>query len=153
MNFKYGELNHDFYEVQIYSVGQSVDLTTCKISKSVMKFFITKLSKYIHSKYDCDIYFYDENIIDLNFILKKSFNGINTKVSFKVGLGLADRYANLRLNDFALDSAMALLTDDTHIYSADVSISKNEEYIEREQEVDKLGPFFAHGTMQVYRNK
>lgn len=151
MEFKYGELNQDFYEVQIYAVGQSVDLTTCRISKSVMEFFITKLAKFIHSKYGYDIYIYDGNTIDLNFILKQSFNGINNKVSFKVGLGIADRHDKLQLNDFVLDSAMGLLADEKHICDVDCSISKNEEYIERPKEVDKLGPFLAHGIMRRYR--
>lgn len=78
MEFKHGELNQDFYEVQIYVVGQ---------------------------------------------------------------------------NDFALDIAIGLLADEKHICDVDCSISKNEEYIERPKEVDKLGPFLAHGTMQDYRNK
>lgn len=133
MEFKYGELNQDFYEVQIYAVGQSVDLTTCRISKSVMEFFITKLAKFIHSKYGYDIYIYDENTIDLNFILKQPFNGISNKISFKVGLGIADRHDELELNDFALDSAITLLSDEKRIYHVDCAISKNEEYIEQEK--------------------
>ncbi|WP_203621908.1 hypothetical protein [Apilactobacillus nanyangensis] len=153
MEFKYGELNQDFYEVQIYAVGQSVDLTTCRISKSVMEFFITKLAKFIHSKYGYDIYIYDENTIDLNFILKQPFNGISNKISFKVGLGIADRHDELELNDFALDSAITLLSDEKRIYHVDCAISKNEEYIEQEKEWDKLGHFLVHGTMRDYRNK
>lgn len=151
MDFKYGELNHDFYEVQMYSVGLTGEMSTFKISKTVMKFFITKLSKFIHSKYGCDIYIYDENIIDLNFILKQPFNGINNKVSFKVGLGIADRHDKLQLNDFALDSAMVLLADEKHVCDVDCSISKNEEYIEQEKEWDKLNHFMANGTMRDYR--
>lgn len=71
MKFKYGELNKDFYEVQTYSVGQSVEIDTFKISQKAMKHFVSELSKYIHSKCDHDIYICDDDIINLD--VKKYF--------------------------------------------------------------------------------
>lgn len=118
MEFKYGELNKDFYEVQTYSVGQSVEIDTFKISQKTMKHFVSELSKYIHSKCDHDIYICDDDIINLD--VKKLFYFPYSKFNFKIGLDVSDSDTEFEVKDYGIVSAIPLME------SADnVSISVN----------------------------
>lgn len=123
MTFEHGKLNKDFYEVKLCSVGISGEMEFFKISQDMMKHFITKLSEFIHATCGRDIYICDEDIIDLNFIVKNPFDMPSAKVDFKIGLGLSDGNAKLDIKDYNMYKALLLLKEYNDCNSISVSIT------------------------------
>lgn len=128
MEFKYGELNKDFYGVQTYSVGQFVEIDTFKISQKAMKHFVSELSKYIHSKCDHSIYIRDDDIININ--VRNLFYSPYSKFNLKIGLDVSDGDTELEVKDYGIVSTIPLM-ESTDNVSISVKNVNNENFLYR----------------------
>lgn len=155
MKDKYCELNNYFYDLKVTLFQDNCVPyhENYKISKTIMKYLIHHLNRFINSNYDCDIFIYDENIIDLKFDNRLSPNDIR---HFEIGTNLIDNneeFIPAENYNPVIHHIVNLLNSSREDWDIICAIKKSEEYIEQEKELDKLGHFLVHGTMRDYRNK
>lgn len=153
MEDKYCELNQDFYDLKVTLLNDYHNPfhENYKISKTVMRYLIHHLNRFINSNYDCDIFIYDEDIIDLEFDNRLSSNDIRR---FEIGTNLIDNHEEfIPAENYnpVIPHIVNLINSSREEWTIKCAIKKSEEYIEQEKEWDRVSHFIKNGTLRGYR--